>query len=154
MKVVTLDTLLEWRCSYAHGLVFTNGVFDLLHHGHVACLEAARNLGEALVVGVNTDRSARMLDKGPGRPVMPEAVRCRVLAALQAVDRVVTFDEPTPRELISVLRPDILVKGGDYRAEDVVGADLVASYGGRVHITEFVSDAGASSILERLHGTS
>jgi len=129
-------------------------VFDILHHGHVACLEAARSLGDALVVGVNTDRSARILDKGLGRPVVPEDARYRVVAALGAVDRVVPFDEATPRELISALRPDILVKGGDYRPEDVVGADIVASYGGHVHITEFVPDGGTSTILERLHGAS
>ena len=114
--------------------MFTNGVFDLLHPGHVELLETARREGATLVVAVNSDHSARGLAKGPGRPVVDERSRARVLAGLAAVDCVVLFDEPTPLRLIETLRPDVLVKGGDYRADDVVGAAPVRASGGRVVI--------------------
>ena len=117
----------------AHGraVVFTNGCFDLLHAGHVALLEAARNLGDFLVVGVNTDRSVRRL-KGAGRPIVPLGERMEVLAALRPVDSVVPFGEPTPARLIARLRPDVLVKGSDYRTKRIVGRDTVEARGGRV----------------------
>lgn len=134
-------------------MVFTNGVFDLIHPGHVACLEEARAEGGALVVGVNSDRSVRGLAKGRDRPLMPEDQRLRLVAALDAVDRVVAFDEPTPLELIRSLGPDILVKGGDYRPSEVVGADWVTAQGGRVHITRLVPDISTTALLERLRGT-
>jgi D-beta-D-heptose 7-phosphate kinase/D-beta-D-heptose 1-phosphate adenosyltransferase len=112
-------------------VVFTNGCFDLLHVGHVALLERAAALGDALFVGVNSDRSVRRL-KGPGRPVIPLAERMEVLAALSAVDYVVPFGAATPAWLIAAIRPDVLVKGGDYRASEIVGRDIVLASGGRV----------------------
>ena len=112
-------------------VVFTNGCFDLLHPGHVRYLAAARAAGDLLVVGLNNDRSVRTL-KGPGRPVQRAAARAEVLAALAAVDHVVVFDAPTPIELIATLRPDVLVKGADWRPGEIVGSDVVEAAGGRV----------------------
>ena len=112
-------------------VVFTNGVFDLLHPGHVRYLQDARGLGEVLIVAINSDRSVRA-NKGPDRPVNPEAERAEVLLALGSVDAVVIFDEPTPYDLISRIRPDILVKGEDWGADDIVGRDIVEGRGGRV----------------------
>ena len=131
-------------------VVFTNGCFDLLHPGHVAYLEEARSLGDALLVAVNTDASARRLQKGAGRPVNPETDRARMLAGLAAVDRVVLFDEDTPLEIITALQPDILVKGGDYRVEEVVGREIVLARGGQVRILPFQSGYSTSRLLERL----
>jgi D-beta-D-heptose 7-phosphate kinase/D-beta-D-heptose 1-phosphate adenosyltransferase len=131
-------------------VVFTNGCFDLLHPGHVHYLEAARTLGDALLVAVNTDASAGRLRKGPGRPVMPEADRARVLAALACVDRVVLFNEDTPLELITRLQPDILVKGGDYRLEDIVGRDAVLARGGRVAALPFLPGYSTTDLLARI----
>lgn len=139
----------RWRAGVAGTLVFTNGVFDLLHPGHVDLLLAARALGDALVVGVNTDASVRRL-KGPGRPVRAEADRAYVLAALEAVDAVVLFGEDTPRELIRALRPDVLVKGGDYTPDRVVGRDDVQTWGGRVVIVPLTPGQSTTSIIERL----
>lgn len=133
-------------------MVFTNGVFDILHPGHVEYLEAARGLGDALVVGVNNDASAARLNKGPGRPVLPAEARVRVIAALEAVDRVVLFDEDTPLELIQALHPDVLVKGGDYTRRTIVGADYVESYGGVVLAIALVPGYSATGIVERLRG--
>ena len=135
-------------------VVFTNGVFDLLHPGHVEVLEAARRLGDALVVGVNGDDSARRLGKGPGRPVQSADARARVLAGLAAVDRVVLFDEDTPLELIRALEPDILVKGADYTREQIVGADFVEGRGGRVVRVGLVPDQSTTRLVERLRASS
>jgi D-beta-D-heptose 7-phosphate kinase/D-beta-D-heptose 1-phosphate adenosyltransferase len=112
-------------------VVFTNGCFDLLHAGHVALLEAARRRGEFLIVGVNRDASVRRL-KGAGRPIVPLKERMEILAGLRAVDLVVPFGEPTPARLVEALRPDVLVKGSDYRASEIVGRDTVLAGGGRV----------------------
>ncbi len=112
-------------------VVFTNGCFDLLHAGHVALLDRARRLGDFLVVGVNSNRSVRIL-KGRGRPVVPLSERMELLAGLRIVDCVVSFDAPTPARLIARLRPDVLVKGGDYRVRDIVGHDTVVAAGGKV----------------------
>jgi D-beta-D-heptose 7-phosphate kinase/D-beta-D-heptose 1-phosphate adenosyltransferase len=112
-------------------LVFTNGIFDLIHPGHVRCLEQARRLGDALVVGLNSDRSVRA-NKGEGRPVVPELERAEVLAALTAVDSVVIFDDDTPYAIIKALTPDVLVKGADWGEDSIVGRDLVVGRGGRV----------------------
>jgi rfaE bifunctional protein nucleotidyltransferase chain/domain len=131
-------------------VVFTNGCFDLLHPGHVAYLEEARSLGDALLVAVNTDASARRLQKGEGRPVNSEADRARVLAALTAVDRVVLFAEDTPLEIITALQPDILVKGGDYRLEEVAGREVVLARGGQVLILPFRKGYSTTRLLERL----
>ena len=130
--------------------MFTNGVFDLLHVGHVALLEAARAAGSALLVAVNTDASARRLGKGPERPITPAAERARVLAALACVDCVVIFDEDTPLELIRRLRPDVLVKGADYKRADVAGGDEVEGWGGRVLLVPLVEGKSTSAVVDRL----
>ena len=130
-------------------LVFTNGCFDLLHRGHVEYLEEARSLGDALVVGVNTDRSVRRL-KGAGRPLVAEDDRVRVLAGLASVDAVTLFDEDTPLELITHLVPDVLVKGGDYDATDIVGRDVVEGAGGAVVVARLIRGCSTSALLERL----
>ena len=148
-KLLTLDAAVAWRRAAGGTLVFTNGVFDLLHPGHVGYLEAARALGDYLLVAVNTDRSARGLAKGPGRPIADQHARALVVAALAAVDRVVLFDEPTPRELIAALGPDLLVKGGDYAYDALVGADLVEAAGGRVVIVPFLAGYSTSLLVER-----
>lgn len=129
--------------------VFTNGCFDVIHPGHVALLRHARSLGHLLVVGLNSDRSVRTL-KGDGRPVQSADARAIVLAALADVSVVVTFDEDTPLELIRVLKPDVLVKGGDYTKDQVVGRDVVEKEGGRVVIVPLVPGASTSAILSRL----
>lgn len=130
-------------------VVFTNGVFDLLHRGHVEYLYAARALGDALVVGLNTDASTRRLGKGADRPVNGEEDRAMVLAGLGCVDAVTLFDEDTPRELVAMLQPDVLVKGGDYTVETVAGADEVIAAGGRVEIIPLVPGRSTTSILQR-----
>ena len=143
---------MAWRRQQTGPVVFTNGVFDLLHPGHVDYLEQARSLGSALIVAVNTDSSARKLGKGDGRPVQPAPARARVVAGLQAVDKVVLFDEDTPLALIQAVRPDVLVKGGDYSRATIVGADLVESYGGSVQVIDLVPGHSTTEIVERLRG--
>ncbi len=130
-------------------IVFTNGCFDLLHVGHISYLNEARGLGDFLVVGLNTDRSIRAL-KGPSRPIIPEQERSHVLAALECVGSVVLFDEDTPLELIRAIRPDVLVKGADYTREQVVGHDIVESYGGVVRLIPLVEDASTTNIIRRI----
>jgi rfaE bifunctional protein nucleotidyltransferase chain/domain len=132
-------------------VVFTNGCFDLLHPGHVQYLDEARRLGDALVVGVNTDRSVRKL-KGDGRPLVPQDARALVLGALAAVDAVTLFDEDTPRDLLAALLPDLLVKGGDYRAEDVVGRTEVEGAGGEVRILPFREGYSTTDLVRRIGG--
>ena len=131
-------------------VVFTNGCFDLLHVGHVRYLEAARALGDALIVGVNTDASVKRLGKGGDRPFTPEADRARVLAALACVDRVVLFGEDTPLALITLLAPDILVKGGDYRLDEIVGREVVLARGGRVVALPFVPGYSTTGLIDRI----
>ncbi|NIP59512.1 MAG: D-glycero-beta-D-manno-heptose 1-phosphate adenylyltransferase [Gemmatimonadetes bacterium] len=130
-------------------LVFTNGCFDLLHRGHVDYLDRARRQGDALVVGLNSDASVRKL-KGPGRPVVAEEDRARILAALECVDAVVLFAEKTPRSLIAELLPDVLVKGGDYGPEEIVGHAEVRAAGGRVEILPLIEGRSTSLLLERI----
>jgi D-beta-D-heptose 7-phosphate kinase/D-beta-D-heptose 1-phosphate adenosyltransferase len=144
------DVQAKVRAWQAQGelVVFTNGCFDLLHAGHVTYLERARRHGQRLVVGLNTDRSVRVL-KGPERPLIGEADRARVLAALAAVDAVVLFDEETPFELIEALRPNVLAKGADYRPEEVVGADRVRQWGGELVLVPVVADRSTSGIIRR-----
>lgn len=153
-KVRSLAEARAWREGQAGPVVFTNGVFDLLHPGHVELLEAARAEGDALIVGVNSDASARRLGKGPDRPVASEAARARVLAGLAAVDCVVLFDEDTPLALIDALKPDVLAKGADYAREAIVGADLVESRGGRVVRIPLVPDQSSTRLVERVRGPS
>jgi D-beta-D-heptose 7-phosphate kinase/D-beta-D-heptose 1-phosphate adenosyltransferase len=130
-------------------VVFTNGCFDLLHPGHLETLERARSFGDALVVGVNSDRSVREM-KGAGRPILPERERAEILAALECVDGVVIFDEPTPREIISALLPDVLVKGGDWASDAIVGREEVEALGGKVISIPVVPGYSTSAILERI----
>lgn len=148
-KVMTWDEAATWRRGVRGRLVFTNGVFDLLHPGHVDVLAQARALGDALVVGLNSDTSVRRL-KGPERPVRTEAERAYVLAALRDVDAVVVFSEDTPQDLIRHLRPDVLVKGGDYALDTVVGRDDVEAWGGRVVIVPLRPGQSTTSIIEKL----
>ncbi len=153
-KVRDLNTAMAWRRVQPGPVVFTNGVFDLLHPGHIQLLETARSFGSALIVGVNTDASVRRLGKGPERPVNPAAARARVLAALATVDCVVLFDDDTPYELIRALEPDILVKGADYAREQIVGADLVEARGGRVERVALVPETSTTRLVEKLRGSS
>ncbi len=150
-KIMALDAVLDqvgrWRrCGLAVGL--TNGCFDLLHPGHVSLFEQARAACDRLIVALNTDASVRRL-KGDARPVQGEDARAHVIAALAYVDAVVTFDEDTPIDLIRAVRPDVLIKGADYRAEDVVGADIVQAYGGRLLLAELTSGQSSSSLIAR-----
>jgi len=131
-------------------LVFTNGVFDILHAGHVQYLAEARKLGELLIVGVNTDDSVRMLGKGPNRPVNHLDDRIAVLEALRVVDGAVAFPERTPEELIKKLRPEVHVKGGDYAIEDLPEAKIAQAYGGQVILIPFLPGRSTTSIIERL----
>ena len=130
--------------------MFTNGVFDLLHAGHIALLEAARAAGDALVVGINSDASVRRLGKGPDRPLVVQNDRARVLAALAAVDCVVLFDEDTPLALIHRLHPDVLVKGADYAREAIVGAAEVEGWGGRVVRVPLVEGKSTTDLVRKL----
>jgi D-beta-D-heptose 7-phosphate kinase/D-beta-D-heptose 1-phosphate adenosyltransferase len=130
-------------------VVFTNGCFDLLHPGHVALLEAARAEGDRLVVGLNSDRSVRRL-KGEGRPVIPEAERAEALSALEAVDRVVLYDDDTPLALIQALLPDVLVKGADWAREAIVGRDVVEASGGRVVRAALLPGRSTSDLVDRI----
>ena len=143
----------RWREAEPGHVVFTNGVFDLLHTGHIDLLSAARALGDCLIVGINTDESARRL-KGPTRPVRSEAERAYVLAALECVDAVTAFDEDTPLELILAIRPDLLVKGGDYSPDTIVGRTEVESWGGRVHVVPLTAGHSTTRIIEALRAGS
>jgi rfaE bifunctional protein nucleotidyltransferase chain/domain len=131
-------------------LVFTNGVFDILHRGHVTYLDAASRLGSSLVVAVNTDASARRLGKGPDRPLNSQEDRAALLAALACVDAVTFFDEDTPLELIGLLRPDIIVKGGDYDMDTLPETELVRSWGGEAVAIDFEHDRSTTKLVERI----
>ena len=142
--------------AFVHGrracgetIVFTNGVFDLLHPGHVRYLQRARALGDALIVGVNSDRSARA-NKGPSRPITPDVERAEVLAALACVDAAVVFDEDTPWQLIAALEPDVLVKGADWADDAIVGRDIVEARGGRVVRVPVEPGHTTTAIIERI----
>jgi rfaE bifunctional protein nucleotidyltransferase chain/domain len=134
----------------AHPVVFTNGCFDILHRGHVTYLEEARALGASLVVGLNSDASVRRLEKGTDRPINPLEDRMAVLAALESVSLVVPFDDDTPLELIKQVRPDHLVKGGDWTPDKIVGNDVVRAYGGQVHSIPFRFDRSTTDLLRRI----
>jgi rfaE bifunctional protein nucleotidyltransferase chain/domain len=152
-KVRSRKDAAAWRKEQQEPVVFTNGVFDILHPGHVELLERARQEGGVLIVGVNSDASVRLLNKGADRPLMPEAARARVLVALEAVSCVVLFEEATPLELITELGPDVLVKGADYTREQIVGADLVERRGGRVVRVELVAGFSTTTLVERLRAS-
>ena len=133
-------------------IVFTNGVFDILHPGHTRYLRDARALGDLLIVGINSDRSARSLGKAPDRPINTEAERAEVLAALASVDAVVVFDEETPHEIISLVQPDILVKGADWGEDAIVGRDVVEARGGKVVRIALADGYSTTEIIKRIRG--
>jgi len=138
-----------WRSAVPGRVVFTNGIFDLLHPVHIDLLTAARALGDSLIVGINSDASARRL-KGPERPIRSEIERAYVLAALEAVDAVTLFDQDTPLELVLALRPDVLVKGGDYTPDTIVGRAEVEGWGGTVSVIPLTPGQSTTAIIERM----
>jgi D-beta-D-heptose 7-phosphate kinase/D-beta-D-heptose 1-phosphate adenosyltransferase len=155
MAVLTPDEASAWvaRLRETGGrVVFTNGVFDLLHPGHIRYLQDARRLGDALIVAVNSDRSVRAL-KGHGRPIVPEAERAEVVAALESVDAVVVFDEVTPLRIVSRLQPDVLVKGADWPADQIVGRDIVEARGGQVIRIPIAEGYSTSAIIGKIVST-
>lgn len=151
-KVVPAAAVRGW--TWPRPLVFTNGVFDVLHRGHVTYLSAARELGAALLVAVNSDSSARQLGKGPDRPLNGEADRLLIVAALESVSFVTMFDEPTPCELLQRCRPDLYVKGGDYDIESLEETRLVRGWGGRAVAIPFLEGYSTSALVSRIRGGS
>ncbi len=154
-RVVTQDELIvhvAGRKGNGERVVFTNGCFDLLHPGHIRCLEQARELGDLLIVAINGDASVRQL-KGDPRPLVPQQERAEILAALAAVDYVVVFDAPTPRDLIARVLPDVLVKGGDWGPDEIVGREEVEAAGGRVVSVPLEPGYSTTVILERIRKT-
>jgi rfaE bifunctional protein nucleotidyltransferase chain/domain len=147
-----LAKCLEKARAAGRKIVFTNGCFDILHRGHVECLKQARALGDLLVVGLNSDDSVARL-KGAGRPVLGQDDRAAVLSALESVDYVCIFNEDTPLELILALTPDVLVKGGDYKPSEVVGAKEVESWGGQLAIIELVPGASTTELISRINAS-
>jgi len=150
-KIITLDAAVKHfntKLRSENKIVFTNGCFDLLHRGHVYYLSRARELGNLLVVGLNSDASVTLL-KGPGRPINSQEARAEVLGALAFVDYIIVFEEETPLKLITELEPDILVKGGDYKVEDIVGYPEVTSRGGRVETIPLLKGYSSTSIIDR-----
>jgi rfaE bifunctional protein nucleotidyltransferase chain/domain len=150
---MTRDEAVAWVARQRAGgkqIVFTNGVFDLLHPGHVRYLQAARQLGDALIVALNSDRSARGLGKGAGRPINHEHERAEVIGALEAVDAIVIFDEDTPHDIVAALQPDVLVKGADWAEGRIVGADLVEARGGRVVRVPVAAGYSTTEIIRRV----
>lgn len=149
-KISAREQLREQVALLPRPLVFTNGVFDVLHRGHVSYLAQARALGGSLVVALNTDASARRLGKGPERPLNPLADRAIMMAALQSVDLVTWFDEDTPLELITEVRPDILVKGGDYDMSRLLETAVVQAYGGRAFALPFVEGYSTTALVRKI----
>lgn len=154
-KVLTPQQCLQWRRSDAcvAPVVFTNGVFDLLHRGHVTYLDEAAQLGGALIVAINTDASAKRLGKGPERPLNSQHDRAAMLAALECVDAVTMFDEDTPYELIGLLRPDVLVKGGDYDMSKLAETKLIESWGGTALAIPFEFDRSTTALVNKIRQT-
>lgn len=152
-KLFNLHAMVETRIAWkekGETVVFTNGVFDILHPGHVLYLKEAAALGTKLIVGLNADASVRMLNKGESRPIQDEQARATLLSALSMVDGVVMFSEATPLNLITMLRPDVLVKGGDYTLEQIVGSKEVIAYGGEVKQLQFVDGYSTTSIEQKI----
>ena len=146
----TLKTLLnEWNYENKQ-VVFTNGCFDILHRGHVEYLCHARDLGDKLILGLNTDASVKRLGKSPERPINSQETRATILAALECVDAIILFDEDTPLELIDFVQPDVLVKGSDYKAEDIVGYDIVNAKGGKVITIQLVDGFSTTKLIEKM----
>jgi D-glycero-beta-D-manno-heptose 1-phosphate adenylyltransferase len=155
-KILTKEQLapvLQRARTQKKRIVFTNGCFDLMHVGHTRYLQAAKDLGDLLVVGVNGDASVRSLNKAPDRPIVPDAQRAEVVAALNSVDYVIIFDEPDPQSLIASLQPDVLVKGGDWAVERIIGRDIVEARGGVVHTIPLVPGVSTTSLIERIRST-
>ena len=151
MTIAEAATLVSRLRAAGKTVVFTNGVFDLLHPGHVRYLQRARAAGDALIVGVNSDRSVRA-NKGQTRPIVPEDERAEIVAALACVDAVVIFDEDTPHELIAALQPDVLVKGADWAADAIVGRDIVEARGGTVIRMSIEPGYSTSALVEKIRG--
>jgi len=149
-KICTRADFAARATALPHPLVFTNGCFDVLHRGHVTYLAQARALGAALVVGVNSDASVKRLGKGDDRPVNAQDDRMAVLAALESVSLLVPFDEDTPLELILACRPDVLVKGGDWTPDNIVGSKEVQGWGGSVHSIPFVHERSTTALLKKI----
>jgi rfaE bifunctional protein nucleotidyltransferase chain/domain len=149
-KICTSDKLATQVAALPRPIVFTNGCFDVLHCGHVTYLAQARALGASLIVGVNSDASVKLLGKGDDRPINSEQDRMMVLAALESVSLVVKFDEDTPLYLILACRPDVLVKGGDWKIEDIVGASEVQGWGGVVHSIPFLHERSTTSLIKKI----
>ena len=148
-----LASRLDERRRQGHRIVFTNGCFDLMHIGHTRYLQAARDLGDVLVVGVNSDASVRALNKGVDRPIVPDVQRAEILAELACVDYVVIFPEPDPGALIATLQPDILVKGGDWSADRIVGRETVEARGGLVQTIPLVPGVSTTTLVQRIRST-
>lgn len=144
------EKLENWK-KEGKKIVFTNGCFDIIHAGHIDYLEKAKALGDILVIGLNSDNSVKRL-KGKDRPINPVEYRKKVLEALKPVDLVIIFEEDTPENLIKQVKPDILVKGGDYTVDTIVGANFVKSYGGKVEIIDFVYDISTTKITQKIRG--
>jgi D-beta-D-heptose 7-phosphate kinase/D-beta-D-heptose 1-phosphate adenosyltransferase len=156
-KVMTkeqLTPLLQQARAQKKRIVFTNGCFDLMHVGHTRYLQAAKGLGDLLVVAVNSDASVRSLNKAPDRPIVSDSQRAEVVAALGCVDYVILFNEPDPQSLIAALQPDVLVKGGDWAVERIVGREIVEARGGVVRTIPLVPGVSTTSLIERIRSTS
>jgi D-beta-D-heptose 7-phosphate kinase/D-beta-D-heptose 1-phosphate adenosyltransferase len=157
LKITTRDQLVPLlRQAQTQGkrIVFTNGCFDLMHVGHTRYLQAARDLGDLLVVAVNSDESVRSLNKAPDRPIVPDVQRTEVVAALGCVDYVILFNDPDPHSLIAALQPDVLVKGGDWAIERIVGREIVEARGGMVRTIPLVPGVSTTSLIQRIRSTS
>ena len=155
-KVVTQDqlvSLLQEARVQGKRIVFTNGCFDLMHVGHTRYLQAAKDLGDLLVVAVNSDASVKSLNKSPDRPIVSEAQRAEVVAALGSVDYVIVFTEPDPQRLIAALQPDVLVKGGDWAVDHIVGREIVEARGGVVRTIPLVPGVSTTSLIQRIRST-
>jgi D-glycero-beta-D-manno-heptose 1-phosphate adenylyltransferase len=148
-----LAALLQSHRQAGKRIVFTNGCFDLMHVGHTSYLQAAKDLGDLLVVGVNSDESVRSLNKAPDRPIVSESQRAEVVAALGSVDYVILFDEPDPHSLIASVQPDVLVKGGDWAVERIIGREIVEARGGVVRTIPLVPGVSTTSIIQRIRST-
>lgn len=148
-----LAPLLQQAHAQKKRIVFTNGCFDLMHVGHTRYLQAAKDLGDLLVVAVNSDASVRSLNKAPDRPIVSDTQRAEVVAALSSVDYVILFDEPDPHNLIETLQPDVLVKGGDWAVERIVGREIVEARGGVVRTIPLVPGVSTTSLIQRIRST-
>ncbi|MFT4534109.1 MAG: rfaE bifunctional protein nucleotidyltransferase chain/domain [Saprospiraceae bacterium] len=148
--ITSSNELLQDLKRLGHKIVFTNGCFDILHLGHITYLEQAKEKGDFLIVGLNSDASVKRL-KGAQRPIKDEQTRASILAALSSVDMVIVFEEDTPKDLITAIKPAVLVKGGDYKKEDIVGADIVEEHGGSVEIIPFLTGHSSTDLINKIN---